>query len=120
DGGGQDNCWQANTRSASNDPAVTEGPIPFPPCQLVPGVVDAPPPVWIPNVLNIMAQLGLVIVGDTPTCAYNPIPGQECAYGPGPKPENARNTKEGQRVEWPPPPTCGPSTCDEVLDRRYG
>jgi hypothetical protein len=118
DGGGQDNCWQANTRSESGAPATTEA-MPFPACQLIPGVVDAPAPFWIPNPLNILAQLGLVIVGNTPTCAYNPIPGQQCAFGPGPKMENARNTKEGQRVEWPPPPTCGPSNCRKVLAQRY-
>jgi hypothetical protein len=118
DGGGQDNCWQANVRSEAGTPATVEGPIPFPPCETVPGVVDAPPPVWLPNPLNILAQLGLVLVGDQPICTYNPL--QPCIYGPGPKPENARNTKEGMRVEWPPPPTCGPSSCVRVLDKRYG
>jgi parallel beta helix pectate lyase-like protein len=117
DGGGQDNCWQANTSSAGGAPATVEGPVPFPPCQTLPGVIDAAPPVWIPNPLNIMAQLGLVIVGTQPICTFNPL--QPCVYGPGPKPENARNTKEGQRVEWPPPPTCGPSNCKNVLAKRY-
>jgi hypothetical protein len=118
DGGGQDNCWQANFRSESGRPATAEGPIPFPPCQTVPGIVDAPPPVWVPNPLNVLAQVGVVIVGEQPICTFNPL--QPCIYGPGPKPEDARNTKEGQQVEWPPPPTCGPSSCDRVLDKRYG
>jgi hypothetical protein len=117
DGGGLDNCWQDNAGSPSGGSATSEGPVPLPPCQAVPGILEAPPPVWIPNLLDIVTQLGQVIVGTQPICAYNAI--DPCAWGPGPKPENARNTAEGERVEWPPPPTCGPSTCKKVLAKRY-
>ncbi|HJP65651.1 MAG TPA: right-handed parallel beta-helix repeat-containing protein [Actinomycetota bacterium] len=117
DGVGLDNCWEGNTRSADGDPVTTDN-VMLPPCHLLPEVITAPPPVWVPNPFNILAQLGIAKLNGRPMCAVLQL--QPCVYGAGPDPRHARNTKEGQRVEWPPPPTCGPSTCEEVLARRYG
>lgn len=104
DGLGLNNCWDGNTRSASGEPATTDGAL-LPPCsvggQLLPAAVGAP------NPSNMLAQAGLVFVeGEPLACRMG-----GCVWGPGPNPQNARNLPSGYRVEWPPPPTCGPSTC---------
>ncbi len=117
DGAGQNNCWQDNVRSRDGSPATTDALL-LPPCHLLPEFITAPPPVWVPNPLSFLEQLGLVVVNGRPLCAT--FFWQQCYFGPAADAEHARNTKEGQRTEWPPPPTCGPSTCGAVLERRYG
>ena len=116
DGLGLNNCWQDNTRDVDGTPANSDWVLPA--CHLFPEIVTAPAPVWAPNPFNLLAQLGIAKYNGEPLCKTMQI--QPCIYGPGPTEGRARNTKAGYRVEWPPPPTCGPSTCDEVLGRRYG
>lgn len=96
DGLGFDNCWQGNTRVAGLEFVTTDGAV-LPACS-GPLATTAS----APNPVNMAAQVGLVALA----CRL-----PSCPWAPGPAPANARNLPSGYRVEWPPPPTCGPSTC---------
>jgi hypothetical protein len=113
DGAGFNNCFQDNVGFDGESGPTSDNPV-LPPCMdplvnTVPGMVGVP---WVPN---FIAQAMGIYEEGAPICwqvGYEP-----CLWGPGPKPENARNLPQGMRKEWPTPPTCGPVTCKTVLKR---
>jgi hypothetical protein len=107
DGGGLNNCWQDNVGSPEGAAVTSDAPF-LPPC--VDPATGSPMPVTagIPFPLNSLHQAGLLFLEGEPIACVIDLGG--CVWGPGPKPENARNTPEGYQPP-PTPPTCGPSTC---------
>lgn len=113
DGLGFNNCWQDNASSPDGDPVTSDAPV-LPPCTVP--VASGPAPHGVPYPPNMLAQAVLLYENGEPLCWQLGV--EPCIWGPGPKPENARNLPEGMRREWPIPPTCGPVTCRLVLKRR--
>ena len=108
DGGGINNCWEGNTRSPDGEPANSDA-LFMPPCR-IPGTENPMPiTVGVPHPQNSLAQAGLLFLNGEPVACVIDVGG--CVWGPGPAPENARNTPEGYQPPPPPPTTCGPSTC---------
>ncbi len=105
DGMGFNNCWEANVSSPDGDPVSSDAPF-LPPCNGPAGPL--PITAGIPYPPNLVAQAGSLFLNGEPIACVIDLGG--CVWGPGPKPENARNTPEGYQPP-PTPPTCGPSTC---------
>ncbi|MEX2458454.1 MAG: right-handed parallel beta-helix repeat-containing protein [Actinomycetota bacterium] len=113
DGLGLNNCFEGNVGFDGEAPS-SDNPV-LPPC-LDPVVGTLPSIASVPWPPNFVAQaMGLYENGE-PLCWQLGV--EPCIWGPGPKPENARNLPEGMRREWPIPPVCGPVTCRLVLKRR--
>ena len=112
DGLGLNNCFQDNVgfdggAATSDNPMLT--PCLDPLVGTVPGMFGVP---WAPNFVE--QAMGVYQEG-APLCWH--VGYEPCLWGPGPKPENARNLPAGMRREWPIPPLCGPITCRTVLKK---
>ena len=105
DGLGEGTCFEENWR-AEGVAATTDAAF-LPPCYIPGYGQPMPTTAGVPTASNIMAQAGLIFVEDEPVC-YRLM---QCAWGPGPAPENARNLPAGYQPP-PDPIPSGPGTTD--------